>query len=88
MSTVQEEAQERAAQELARQVAPIAAIQDPLKWARDFIRGMTTPNMRGRWSYVPADPGIKPTVPDPDAYERGAPRAREALQRRMDNTDA
>jgi hypothetical protein len=85
MSTVQEEARERAAQELARRVAGIASITDPLAWARSFMRDMTA---AGNWRYVPPAPGIKPTVPDPDAYERGAPRAREALQRRMDNTDA
>jgi hypothetical protein len=85
MSTVQEEARERAAQELAKRIAAIAAITDPLAWARSFMRDMTA---AGNWRYVPPPPGIKPTVPNPDATERGAPRAREALQRRMDNTDA
>jgi hypothetical protein len=85
MSTVQEEARERAAQELARRVAPIAAIQDPLKWARDFIQEMTTPNPRGRWCYVHTTPGITQATPNPDAYERGGDLARDLLKIRKDD---
>jgi hypothetical protein len=85
MTTDQEQARERAAQELAKRVAAIAGIADPLAWARSFMRDMTA---AGNWRYVPPAPGITPPAPNPDAYERGAPLAREALQRRMDNTDA
>jgi hypothetical protein len=86
--TDQEQARERAAQKLAHLIAAHAAVADPLAIARDFITEMTTPNNYGTWRYVLATPGITPVTPNPDAYERGAPLAREALQRRMDNTDA
>jgi hypothetical protein len=83
--TDQEQARERAAQKLARLIASHAAVADPLAIARGFIGDMTTPNDYGAWRYVLATPGITPVTPNPDAYERGAPLAREALQRRMDN---
>jgi hypothetical protein len=85
MSTVQEEARERAAQELAKRVAAIAAITDPLAWARSFMRDMAA---AGNWRYVPPAPGIKPTVANPEAYERGAADARARLNIRKDQPDA
>jgi hypothetical protein len=85
MSTVQEEARERAAQELAKRVAAIAAITDPLAWARSFMRDMTA---AGNWRYVPPAPGIKPTVANPEAYDRGGALARDLLNIRKDSTDA
>lgn len=87
MSTVQEEARERAAQELARQVAPIAAIQDPLAWARTFVTEMTTPNRNGAWRYVQAAPVIAATgdgVPA-DKYATDLAAVREACAAASDN---
>lgn len=84
MSTVQEEARERAAQELAKRVAAIAAITDPLAWARSFMRDMTA---AGNWRYVPPAPGIKPVEKNPDAAARGAADARARLNIRKDHTD-
>lgn len=80
----QEEAQEREAQELARLLAGVTSLADPLAWARRYWRGRTQDRY---WRWRPPPPGIKPTAPNPDAYERGAPRARQALHRK-DVTDA
>jgi hypothetical protein len=82
MSGVQEEARERAARELARRVADVAAVADPLEFARRFVRDMTA---SGAWRYVPPSPGWKPGAPNPEATERGAAMAREALTRKDDH---
>jgi hypothetical protein len=85
MTTVQEEARERAAQKLARRLANITSLADPLAWAREFIGEMATPNGNGSWRYIPASPGITPPTPNPDAYERGAAQARDLLNIRKDD---
>jgi len=91
--TDQEQARERAARELARQlhaVAPEGLLTDIDEFAAKFIAGMTTPNRRGRWCYVHANPGITPSAAHPDAYERGGAEARALLgiPARKDPTDA
>jgi hypothetical protein len=91
--TVQEEAQERAAQELARRVAAVTALRDPLAWARTFIRDMTA---AGNWRYVPPALVValarREGVP-PDAHATELAAVREACEtasdkiHRKDNRD-
>jgi hypothetical protein len=83
--TDQELARERAVRELARRlraIAPDGLLTDIDQFCDRYWRDATE---HGHWRFVPPPPGLTPVTPNPDAYERGAPRAREALQRRTDH---
>ena len=85
MTDYQADARDRAARELARRLEHVAALADPLAFARAFIRDMTA---AGHWRYVPPTPGIKPAAKNPDAYDRGGALARDLLNIRKDTPDA
>lgn len=76
--TDQERERERAIRELARLLGPVTTLKDPEAAAAKFMDWLYANNFR----WVAPTPGITPVTPNPDAYERGAPLAREALHRK------
>jgi hypothetical protein len=80
--TDQELARERAVRELARRlhaIAPDGLLTDIDAFAAQYWQDATE---RGHWRCMPPPPDITPVTPNPDAYERGAQLARQALTRK------